>query len=209
MMDTHQIDHALRHVPFFRGTFASNQLPYVYMLDPPFALVVNTAPSAEEGDHWVAYYSDDRNQLEYFDSLGKPPLTAVRCQYNVRRIQGACSSVCGEYCIYFLHSRAVKNVSLEEFINSFSEKNLEKNDKLVYRIVHHEFYILPRTRPYPAFLPKTLGRILNSEAIASKQCLRILASFGIPKSNSFGPTSPKQRLPNQETKHPDRVRYPK
>ena len=38
----------------------------------PFAYVINSDPSSEPGEHWVAVYFDKRGRGEYFDSYGLP-----------------------------------------------------------------------------------------------------------------------------------------
>ena len=158
-MDTLQINHALRHwKPCFRGTFAINHLPVAQTLDPPFACVINLDEFPSGGTHWVALYSDELGRLEYFDSAGLPPphhdnlnrIIDSSLSYNALRLQSSCSSVCGEYCILFLASR-MEHVSFNQFIRSFSVNQWVKNDRRVYRIVHHHFDILPRNRAFPAF----------------------------------------------------------
>ena len=39
----------------------------------PSAYVINSDPSSEPKEHWVAVYFDKRNRGEYFDSYGLPP----------------------------------------------------------------------------------------------------------------------------------------
>ena len=39
----------------------------------PSAYVINSDPSSEPGEHWVAVYFDKRGRGEYFDSYGLPP----------------------------------------------------------------------------------------------------------------------------------------
>ena len=36
----------------------------------PSAYVINSDPSSEPGEHWIAVYFDKRGQGEYFDSYG-------------------------------------------------------------------------------------------------------------------------------------------
>ena len=39
----------------------------------PSAYVINSDPSSEPGEHWVAVYFDKRGRGEYFDRYGLPP----------------------------------------------------------------------------------------------------------------------------------------
>lgn len=159
-MDTIQLNHALRSrvdIPpgIYRGAFAINQVPYVYSLDKPYALIVNTAPWPLDGDHWVALFCQKNGVIEYFDSVGNPPPNKLRLPtpttvvYSPQRLQHHCTSVCGEYCILFLYCR-LKGVSIGEFVSCFSTTDLLRNDRKALHTVHQYFDILPHTRPYPA-----------------------------------------------------------
>jgi hypothetical protein len=159
-MDTLQINHALMEwKPVFKGTFAINQIPTVYTLDPPFALVLNMDAYPSKGSHWVAMYCNNKESVEYFDSGGMPPpnhdnldLILNRYNnnvvYNPKRLQSSCTSVCGEYCILYLICR-LHNISFTHFVDFFSERNWLKNDATVFRIVHENCNILPRLRAFP------------------------------------------------------------
>lgn len=111
----------------FTGVFASDLLPK-HLSYLPAALVCNTDPSDEPGEHWVAIYVDGNGHGEYFDSYGLPPLQnsiikflnecAVNWTYNSKRLQGLFSSVCGYYCIYYLLYRC-RGYSLNSIVNDF------------------------------------------------------------------------------------------
>ena len=72
--DSHQISSVLKRDHFtnhdFRGVFACDQLPKRYVLRPS-GLVVNTDPSTQPGEHWVAIYIARGGESEYFDSYGQ------------------------------------------------------------------------------------------------------------------------------------------
>ena len=172
-MNTVQINHALqswlgsqsKYPPsIFKGTFALNQMPYVYTLVAPFAMIINTDPLFREGDHWIAIYCPKPNApVEFFDTRGFPVnesyynhvlsvlVAHFSTVYNVYPIQSPCSTVCGEFCIAFLYFR-ICGVSFDDFLNMFSVVNLRYNDRWVYNFVHKHFDILKFDRPYPAFL---------------------------------------------------------
>lgn len=171
-MDTLQINHALSAFrPTFRGTFARNHLPLVYTLNPPFGMVVNTDPAHLEGSHWVAWFGGGNGTVEYFDSAGLPPPTSVFMSdqttviYNSRRLQSACTSLCGEWCIYFL-SRRMCGIPFEDLMTPFDERDWLKNDAMIYALIHDEFDILPKRRsisvvsPACVQLSKALGKSL-------------------------------------------------
>ncbi len=105
-----------------------------------------TDPSTEPGSHWVVIFVGRNANAEYFDSYGLNPkvfeiLDFVRsfkkCQYSKKHLQGAISSVCGHYCVYFAIQRW-KNVSMEDIVNKFSE-DLEENDEMITEWLNANF----------------------------------------------------------------------
>jgi hypothetical protein len=178
-MNTLQIDHALRSCSWndrartvFKGTFALNQIPLAYTLNPPYGLVVNTEPSSQAGDHWIALFQSERAQpVEILDTRGDsyskeltapenyiPHLLDVLMidDYQINRLplQSPCSSLCGEYCILFLYCRMMLGLSFESYLSLFSETDLYANDRFVYDFVHQHFEILNYPRETPALYSK-------------------------------------------------------
>ena len=97
----------------YLGVFALDQIPLT-PLHFPCAYVANTDPSTLPGTHWVAFYLDSPTQLTFFDSYGctpqfynfalSPDLNSIHS--NSYPIQQLHTSVCGQYCIYFLYHRS-------------------------------------------------------------------------------------------------------
>ncbi len=126
------------------GVFSSDQLPP--KPKGSCALVVNTDPSTKPGSHWVAIFVARNGNAEYFDSYGLSPQVAEisefvkrfkKCQYSKKRLQGAISSVCGHYCVYFAIQRW-KNASMEDIVNKFSA-DLEENGETITEWVNANF----------------------------------------------------------------------
>ena len=73
-MNTAQISHALRSNkitgPVFRGVFAKDQVPSTILA---CRLRVNTDLASQPGSHWVAFYQEQPEVMEYFDSFGNEP----------------------------------------------------------------------------------------------------------------------------------------
>ena len=117
-MNTLQINKILRRNfathNFFRGCFASDQIPN-NISGWPWCIVVNMDPSYMSGSHWVAMFSPKRNLIEYYDSLGMwPPPNPEIClfldrfkdvKFNRRAIQSTRAKNCGKHVIYFLYNR--------------------------------------------------------------------------------------------------------
>ncbi len=129
------------------GVFPSDKLesPSGY----PFSLIANLDAHTKPGTHWVAIHFDETGNTEFFDSYGRKPANKFIVKYlkrygiNVKctpfKLQGALSSVCGQYCIYYLYHR-LRGYTMEAILNSFSQ-DLEANDIFVTTWVNDNFDI--------------------------------------------------------------------
>lgn len=141
-MNTSQILRALKYHPATRdkfiGVFAANQLPTI--VKKPCCFVVNTDVDTGPGQHWVAFYFDV-DVADYFDSYGLPPalfekylkLNATYLNISNVQLQGFMSSVCGQYCIYFLLYRCLE-VPMERIVKMSTNKFI--NDAFVCEFVN-------------------------------------------------------------------------
>ena len=101
------------------------------------------------GTHWIAIYFNEQTKGEFFDSSGKHPIyynkyfldfmnrTAVEWEHNKIQLQSAFSTVCGQYCIYFLYHRCRKGL-MSSIVNSFVNDKFH-NDQLVYDFVRQKY----------------------------------------------------------------------
>lgn len=133
------------------GVYASDRLPT--RVRPGTALVANTVPHTEGGEHWVAFYWDrDANHIEYFDSFGRQPLqtdyqqflrrNSRHCVFNKYRLQGFDTSVCGHYCLTYLYCRAVHGITMNDYVHRFdlSQGRTAENDAMV-RLLFRDQYL--------------------------------------------------------------------
>ena len=71
-MNTDEIERAICQDPsaeaIFGGVYARDQLPK--SIKYPTAMVWNTDPANQPGEHWVATYFNEDGMGEYFDSYG-------------------------------------------------------------------------------------------------------------------------------------------
>ena len=86
---------------------------------------------------------------EFFDSYGKHPIhynnyfldfmnrNAVEWEHNKIQFQSAFSTVCAQYCIYFLYHRCRKR-PMSSIVNSFVNDKL-RNDQLVYDFFRRKY----------------------------------------------------------------------
>ena len=122
----------------FRGVYPCDKIPK--SLPATSAIVANTDPHGESGQHWVAYFFTPK-QVLYFDSFGLPPLTRElklpmkmrrMPKYFGRRLQGQ-SRACGHYCLYFILAM-IKGWKFTQFTNQ-----LRQNDIRVRKLVARHY----------------------------------------------------------------------
>lgn len=138
-MDTLQLQRILtNHLhQTYVGVYAEDELPEIQKR--PVAMIVNTDPSTEDGTHWTAIYLTPGHHGEFFDSFGQPPDVPVRryldhaarngWKYNIRKVQGLYSTLCGAYCVQYLDARQTTKLPFSSLLYKlFPDKN---NDILV------------------------------------------------------------------------------
>ena len=96
----------------FLGVFARDQLPTPSKY--PACFVANTDPISLPGTHRVAFFYHSPTHLEFFDSYGEPPdfynfpiskkITSLTT--NSYPLQSLRTSVCGQFCVYYLFQRS-------------------------------------------------------------------------------------------------------
>lgn len=131
--------------PQFGGVLAVDQLPKK-IPEHVRSYVINTDPADKPGTHWVAVYfgkRDDDDQgftvAEYFDSYGLPPVDQRIIDFirkntdfyyhNDRPLQSLYSTVCGQYCVYYLVKRH-RGETLEGILDRFTTSKTT-NDQAV------------------------------------------------------------------------------
>ncbi len=130
-----------------QGVFPANRLPKK-VKNLPVGFVANTDPSHKPGEHWIAIYISEDGNGEYFDSYGEPPdkypgflaFLQNNCRtwtYNSKRLQDYISTVCGQYCIFYLLHRC-RGWSLNSITGLFTEDR-RNNDQQVNAFVHSHF----------------------------------------------------------------------
>ena len=104
-------------------------------IDTPGCFVANTETSSQKGQHWVAFWVDEDEKADYFDTMGREPINQyflhflAKCNgwdYNKQRVQGL-ATTCGQYCIFFLLTRA-KGLGMQEVVNLFDLSDPAAND---------------------------------------------------------------------------------
>lgn len=123
--------------PFFQGVYSRDTLP---VLQENTCVIVNTDDSSQPGTHWLALFVNDKRELEFYDSYGKPPefynvntTSYSDVQWNSKMFQSPTSNVCGQYCIYFLLKRC-QGHSMYYILNQ-----LNVNDFQMYQFVKKRY----------------------------------------------------------------------
>jgi len=142
-MNTRDIDRLMNGTPYYRGTFSCDTLPPPMSTGDgqPRLMIVNTDPSYEAGEHWIAIYVDSTGHRgEFFDSFGRrpPPVFEaymnVNCwnywSFNERQLQSITSSMCGYYCVYYCMLRSA-GIDMFKIVKSFTN-DTGFNDVLVH-----------------------------------------------------------------------------
>lgn len=144
-MNAVEINDYVNQVPetvrYFKGVYSSDNMP---TSKTPYCFIVNSEPSDQPGDHWLAFWVNDKS-VEFFDSYGRSPWNPMfgssfssfvgdrKCFYNTVILEGIFSKTCGQFSIYYTCLRCL-GFSYDEILNSFSA-NVIVNDKLVKNFI--------------------------------------------------------------------------
>ena len=128
--------------------FFIDEMKSLRVLNTPFVYIINTKSKRDSitsiPGHWIMLFSNNREILVYFDSLGQKIPKRLEdvivnselfktVQYVKTPIQGQQSFVCGAYIIICIYSLFCKKKSLAQFVELFSV-NTTQNDKEVSRL---------------------------------------------------------------------------
>lgn len=132
----------------FIGVFPSDYLSIIqhHHHGFPMSAIINLDDSTLPGTHWVAVYFNSNEEKEYMDSFGLPPPPVFRSilstsySYNKVILQNPLSTLCGGYCLYYLHYRSLKN-KMSDVFSVFDSSNLIRNDLIVQKFMksHYNF----------------------------------------------------------------------
>ncbi len=131
--------------PFFMGVFSCDKIPKT--VQKPACFVANTSQAGESGMHWVAFFVT-KTLAEFFDSYGQKPqkqefleflqTNAQTWFYNGKKLQGAISTTCGQYCVLYLMHRC-RGVDFQSFLHHFTSIHGNFNDRKVNDLVNEFF----------------------------------------------------------------------
>ena len=97
--------------------------------------------------HWLVICKIKKD-LYWIDSFGLSPLFYKNninnkylkfSYYLSKRLQSRLTTICGGYCIFFIHMIFKSNYNIKQFktilINNFHFKNFEKNDQIIAKYI--------------------------------------------------------------------------
>ena len=132
----------------FLGVFPIDLIPISSLTNSDCCLVVNTKPHHHPGEHWVAVVKSAYGNGIYFDSYGNPPYnleevglildTCKEWTYNKTRLQSSYTTVCGQYCIFFL-THIARGYSLDQITHLLNEGDSCTNDALIYTYINEKY----------------------------------------------------------------------
>ena len=109
------------------GVDAADQLPRTIPYRP-LLYIANTNQHFRPGRHWVVFYFGEEH-IGYFDPLGKEPNNIIEDYLtligpngylrNVKRVQGARSVICGQFCLYYTYFKS-RDMSVNTILSSFT-----------------------------------------------------------------------------------------
>ena len=176
-MNSLQLQQILSNDPFikksFDGVYACDELSSITVNSYPKSYIVNTDPKDLPGAHWIAIYFTDELNAEFFDSYGLHPSNynnqfirfiernSVHWIHNKKQLQSLFSTVCGQYCVYYLYNRC-RMIPMYSIVNRFELDKL-RNDQLVYHFVKHRYRKAhPSVKQESNFALYQISRVFNS-----------------------------------------------
>lgn len=107
------------------GVFPLDHLHHLH--SKPRLVIVNTDPEKDPGKHWLLFFYNPDDSVDFFDSLGKSPFSyprgivdfmkkwAHQVQFTTDRVQPLGSALCGHYCLYYAYSKCTGQ-SMEQIL---------------------------------------------------------------------------------------------
>ena len=132
---------------YFDGIYSIDTLKDIN--EKPELIICNTDPSDKPGKHWVLFFFNDDESVDFYDSLGKDIKyygsefsdfvnKFAKSWYScVERTQPLGTSLCGQYCLYYAYGKT-QSCTMREIIDSMF------SPELVVNFVNKKFYIHSR-----------------------------------------------------------------
>ena len=115
--------------PYFDGIYPRDLL--IDITSKPYLVICNTHTSNKEGEHWLLFFFNDDNSVDFFDSLGKniynygkeivdfAKTYATSFNESKERTQPINSSLCGQYCLFYAYYKC-KGYNMSSILNKMT-----------------------------------------------------------------------------------------
>lgn len=138
---------------YFLGVFSCDKLLNEHFPKKECFVIVNTAPSNKNGEHWILLYNK-KSKTIIFDSLAKKHAYYGMCFLKAvhhfsqhtktvvsmkKSIQSESSVYCGLFCLYVAHQLA-RRKSINTILSKFSKNNKKDNDAKILILVQKLFF---------------------------------------------------------------------
>lgn len=119
--------------PHFLGIFAADMFPPI---QANTSFIVNTQPSSENGEHWLAIFIDETT-IHLFDSFGRDfegftePFNTFLDEFSRgyktfaerRLVQDFGSNTCGEWSLYYIFNKTCQKDNCLKYFGGDLERN--------------------------------------------------------------------------------------
>lgn len=132
----------------FSGVLPRDDFENIDSVKFPTFYIYNLDKRSQKGSHWIAVYFKSREETEYFDSYGLPPIfkstqakmlmISRRIHFNSTAIQSPTTNVCGQYCILFILLRS-RGYTLDRIINILIPYPVEVRDHSVHELIKSRY----------------------------------------------------------------------
>ena len=150
-MNTKQLWFALSHNcntnPYFDGIYSIDTLKDIK--EKPELIICNTDPSGNAGKHWVLFFFDSKQSVDFYDSLGRDisyygvefldliKKFAVNVTQCYERTQPVNSSLCEQYCLFYAFEKCTKKYNMEKIVENMNSVDC------VLQLVKEKYYCEP------------------------------------------------------------------
>lgn len=161
MHDTEQLRRCGERDPFisktFLGVFPADKIP-ANLESRPCCLIANTDPADQPGQHWIALIVRSNGDKIFIDSYGNKPSyynpvlwrRFAHWQINTYDLQQNLSTVCGDWCLYFLRVLCRNgSLSIHGVVKQFDVNDDAGNDAVIKKAIHKLYPDILQSEPHP------------------------------------------------------------
>ena len=121
---------------FFDGIYSKDTFNDYEIKEKSSFIICNTDPSDKPGEHWILFFCNENESVDFYDSLGRDITYYGTEFYNFvtkkisngwhyckERTQPIGTSLCGEYCMYYVLMKCT-GYEMSKIIKSMNPENV-------------------------------------------------------------------------------------